>query len=45
VFLLLGPYVFVFSVRKLVSELRGKNKETAAERLGYDSFPFIHIFE
>ena len=33
-------WLFVLSVRKLVSQLLSKNKETAAERLRCDSFPF-----
>jgi len=36
---------FCLSVKKLVSELRSKNKETAAERLDYDSFSFNDFFE
>jgi len=33
-------WFFVLSVGKLVSQLLSKNKETAAERLCCDSFPF-----
>ena len=37
-------WFFVLSVGKLVSQLLSKNKETAAELLCCDSFPFNHIF-
>jgi len=37
-------FCIFFPVKKLVSELYGKNKETASKRLGYDSIPFNHTF-